>query len=135
MPPELKAAELAKRAKRRKDAQSGLEKAMEAGDVEEINKFKCRLVRVTKQHNSEAKELLALMGVPCIDAPSEAESQCVALAKAEKVYGVATDDSDALACGTTILIRNLSRTNKKIEEISMNKVLNGLKFTQEEVCE
>jgi flap endonuclease-1 len=39
------------------------------------------------------------MGVPVIDAPTEAEAQCAAMAKAGLVYGVATEDMDCLTFG------------------------------------
>lgn len=37
------------------------------GNVEAINKFSRRLVKVTKDHATEAKQLLQLMGIPYID--------------------------------------------------------------------
>lgn len=37
------------------------------GNVEAIDKFNRRLVKVTKAHSDEAKELLQLMGIPYID--------------------------------------------------------------------
>lgn len=37
------------------------------GNVEAIDKFNRRLVKVTKIHADEAKELLQLMGIPYID--------------------------------------------------------------------
>lgn len=95
-PPDLKTGELAKRAERREEAQKALEKATEAGDAADMEKFNRRLVRVTQQHNAEAKELLKLMGVPYIEAPCEAEAQCAVLARSGKVYGTATEDMDAL---------------------------------------
>lgn len=55
--------------------------------------------QVTRQHNDECKKLLTLMGVPVIDAPTEAEAQCAAMAKAGLVYGVATEDMDCLTFG------------------------------------
>ena len=37
------------------------------GDAENIEKFNRRLVKVTKQHNEECKQLLKLMGIPYVD--------------------------------------------------------------------
>jgi flap endonuclease-1 len=49
--------------------------------------------------------LLRLMGVPVMDAPSEAEAQCAELCKAGLCYGIATEDMDALTFGAPRLIR------------------------------
>lgn len=47
------------------------------------------------------------MGVPVIDAPSEAEAQCAVMAKSGLVYGVATEDMDCLTFGAPRLVRHL----------------------------
>ena len=62
---------------------------------------------MTPQHNEECKRLLRLMGVPVVDAPSEAEAQCAVMAKAGLVYGVATEDMDCLTFGAPKVIRHL----------------------------
>lgn len=64
-------------------------------------------MQVTAQHNEDCKQLLRLMGVPVIDAPSEAEAQCAAMAKAGVVYGAATEDMDCLTFGCPRLVRHL----------------------------
>lgn len=135
-PPDMKSGELSKRAERREEAQKALEKATEAGDATEMDKFNRRLVRVTKQHNEEAKELLRLMGVPYIDAPCEAEAQCAALVKSGKVYATATEDMDALTFGTNILLRHLTFSEARkmpVQEFYFDKVLTGMEFTKEQV--
>lgn len=35
-------------------------------DAERMNQLSRRQVRVTKQHNEEVRELLRLMGIPCV---------------------------------------------------------------------
>lgn len=45
------------------------------GNVEAIDKFSRRLVKVTKTHVDEAKELLQLMGIPYIDVSICVKSQ------------------------------------------------------------
>jgi flap endonuclease-1 len=59
--------QLAKRKERRDEAQKALDAAEEAGDAENVEKFTKRLVKVTKQHNDDCKNLLKLMGIPYIE--------------------------------------------------------------------
>ena len=42
------------------------------GEMEEVDKFSKRLVRVTRQHNDECKQLLKLMGIPYVEVRLEA---------------------------------------------------------------
>lgn len=125
-PPELKSGELDERRKKREENAKKLEEAKETGDQEEINKFERRGVHVTKQHNEEAKKLLRLMGIPVIEAPSEAEAQCAVLVKAGKCFGTSTEDMDALTFGTKKLLRNMNASASRklpILEIDLNIIL------------
>lgn len=134
-PPDMKSGELTKRAERREEAQKALAKAQEAGDQAEMDKMNRRLVKVTKEHNQEAKDLLKLMGVPYIDAASEAEAQCSAMVKAGKVFGVATEDMDALTFGANILLRHMTFSEARkmpVQEIHYEKVLKGLELEPDE---
>lgn len=84
------------------------------------------LQQVTSEHNEECKKLLRLMGVPVIDAPSEAEAQCAAMAKSGVVYGAATEDMDCLTFGCPVLIRHLmapASQNAAIQEFSLPVLL------------
>ncbi|KMP00372.1 DNA-repair protein rad2 [Coccidioides immitis RMSCC 2394] len=83
-PPKLKSGELAKRMARKQEAAEQHEEAKETGTAEDVEKFSRRTVRVTREHNEECKKLLKLMGIPYIDAPTEAEAQCAVLARAGK---------------------------------------------------
>lgn len=135
-PPDLKSDELAKRAGRREEAQKALEKATEAGDEAEMDKFNRRLVRVTKEIVAESKELLRLMGVPFVEAPCEAEAQCAAMVKAGKVYATATEDMDALTFGTNIMLRHLTFSEARkmpVQEYNYEKVLKGFELSDKEV--
>ncbi|XP_051883225.1 flap endonuclease 1 [Pristis pectinata] len=134
-PPQLKAGELTKRSERRAEAEKQLADAQETGDTENIERFNKRLVKVTKQHNDECKQLLRLMGVPYIEAPCEAEASCAALVKAGKVYAAATEDMDALTFGSSVLLRHMTASEAKklpIQEFHLNKVLQEAGLTQEQ---
>lgn len=134
-PPDMKSGELEKRKERREEAQKALEKAEEAGDEENIEKFNRRLVKVSKQHNDECKELLKLMGVPYIEAPGEAEAQCAVLVKAGKVYATGTEDMDALTFGTSVQLRNLTVAEARklpIKEFHYQKLLDELGMNKDE---
>lgn len=134
-PPDLKSGELKKRAERREETAKALQKATEAGDQAEMDKMSRRLVKVSKEHNDEAKALLKLMGVPYIESASEAEAQCSAMVKAGKVYGVATEDMDALTFGANILLRHMTFSEARkmpVQEIHYEKVLKGLELDSNE---
>lgn len=65
--------------------------AREEGDEERMNMFSKRTIRVTKEQTDECKKLLSLMGIPYIEAPSEAEAQCAEMCKGGLVYATGTE--------------------------------------------
>lgn len=135
LPPALKMEELTKRSEKRQTAILEYEKAFESGDIEKIAMYDKRKTKVTKKHNDDCKRLLTLMGVPYVDAPSEAEAYCALLAKERKVYGVATEDMDALTFGSPLLLRNLNAAeNKKlpIKEYNLEKALKEMDLSMKE---
>jgi flap endonuclease-1 len=134
-PPTMKSGELEKRTAKRADAEAALEKAKEEDNVEEIDKQNKRLVKVTKRHVDECKELLKHMGIPFVSAPCEAEAQCAELAKGGKVYAVGTEDMDALTFGSTVLLRHMTFSEARkmpIKEFHVDKVLEGLELTMDQ---
>ncbi|KAJ9212674.1 hypothetical protein DTO166G4_5745 [Paecilomyces variotii] len=134
-PPKLKSGELAKRTARKAEATEAHEEAKETGTAEDIEKFSRRTVRVTREHNAECKKLLKLMGVPYIDAPTEAEAQCAVLARAGKVYAAASEDMDTLCFEAPILLRHLTFSEQRkepIQEIHLSRVLEGMDMSREQ---
>ena len=128
-PPEMKRKELEERKARAAEAQAELKRATEEGDAELIEKMSKRTVRVSKEQTEECKKLLQLMGVPCIDAKTEAEAQCAELVRAKKAWAVGTEDMDALTFGSAILLRHLSYSEAKkqpILEFHLRAVLESL---------
>jgi 5'-3' exonuclease len=135
-PPKLKSGELAKRVARKAEAHEAHEEAKETGTAEDVEKFSRRTVRVTREHNAECKKLLKLMGVPYIDAPTEAEAQCAVLARAGKVYAAASEDMDTLCFESPILLRHLTFSEQRkepIQEIHLDRALEGLHMDRKQV--
>ncbi|OOO08844.1 Flap structure-specific endonuclease [Aspergillus oryzae] len=135
-PPKLKSGELAKRTARKAEATEAHEEAKETGTAEDVEKFSRRTVRVTRDHNAECKKLLKLMGIPYIDAPTEAEAQCAVLARAGKVYAAASEDMDTLCFEAPILLRHLTFSEQRKEpilEIHLSRALEGLDMDRKQV--
>lgn len=134
-PPKLKSGELAKRIARNAQASADVAEAKETGTAEDVDKFSRRTVRVTKQHNEEAKLLLKLMGIPYVEAPCEAEACCAQLAKEGKVYAAASEDMDTLCFSAPVLLRHLTFSEARkepISEIQLSKALEGLNMTMDQ---
>merc|ERR1719316_1891906 len=134
-PPELKLGELAQRRAKREEAQKNLAEAQEKGDEEQIQNNTKMTTRVTKEQNEQTKQLLRLMGIPVVEAPSEAEATCAALCRDGKVYAAATEDADCLTFGTKTLVRNLMAAEsqkKTILEVSLERALEQLNITMDQ---
>jgi len=73
------------------------------------------------------------MGIPVIDAPEEADSQCACLTKSDIAYGVGSEDMDILTFGSKKLLRNISSSKKNdIVEYDLSKILEELKYSYQE---
>ncbi|KAF8038603.1 hypothetical protein BT93_B1206 [Corymbia citriodora subsp. variegata] len=133
--PDLKKQELAKRFSKRAGALEELAVAIASQNKEDIEKFSKRTVKVTQQHNEDCKRLLRLMGVPVVEAPSEAEAQCAALCKAGKVYAVASEDMDSLTFGAPRFLRHLmdpSARKVPVMEFEIYKILEEMNLDMDQ---
>ncbi|CAM8960110.1 unnamed protein product [Rhodiola kirilowii] len=134
-PPDQKRKEIAKRYSKREDAAENLVDALVTGNKEDIEKYSKQTVKVTRKHSDDCKKLLQLMGVPVLQAPSEAEAQCAALCKLDKVYAMASEDMDSLAFGASRLLRHLMDPISKktaVVEFETAKVLEELNLTMDQ---
>ncbi len=71
-PPPIKAAEIAQRRAVRARYEAERDEALRAGDLATAYSKSTMTSRLTKEMVGEARQLLALMGLPAIQAPSEA---------------------------------------------------------------
>jgi flap endonuclease-1 len=112
-PPALKFAEIARRRaiKERYDAEHAA--ALEAGDLEKAYSKATMTSRLTREMADEARELLRLMGLPVVQAPSEGEAQASHMAAKERVWAAASKDYDCLLFGAPRLVRFLTISGKE----------------------
>jgi flap endonuclease-1 len=119
-PPDIKQTIIKNRKETRKRAQEKMDQA--ENDEDKIKYFK-RTVHIPKQQMEDCKQLLNLMGLPVVQAPQEADSQCAYLAKSGIVWAVLTEDMDILTFGSPRIIRNFGTKNKPTTEIELDKIL------------
>ncbi len=106
--PKLKRSEIAKREMIKKEAAIKYKEAVKKKDVVEMQKYAARTSRLTPEMVDQAKRMLELLGLPVIQAPSEAEAQASYLVKRGDAWAVASQDYDSLLYGAKKLIQNLS---------------------------
>lgn len=112
-PPALKAAELARRRAVKVEFERAREEALARGDLEEAYSKATMTSRLTRDMVAEARELLRLLGLPTIQAPSEGEAQAAHMARAGRVWAAASKDYDTLLFGAPRLMRFLTISGKE----------------------
>jgi len=112
-PPQQKAAEIERRRsiKRRYDEEYA--DALRAGDLPRAYSKATMTSRLTREMVADARELLRLMGLPTVQAPSEAEAQAAHMAKSGGAWAAASKDYDALLFGAPRLARFLTISGKE----------------------
>lgn len=112
-PPALKAAEIERRREVRVRFEQEAAEAQAAGDLARAYAKSTMTSRLTRDMVAEARELLAMLGVPVIQAPGEGEAQAAFMAARGDVWAAASKDYDALLFGTPRLLRFLTISGKE----------------------
>jgi flap endonuclease-1 len=113
-PPRRKAQEIAKRRATRRRYEEERAAAVAAGDLDKAYSKATMTSRLTRDMVAEARELLRLMGVPTVQAPSEGEAQAAHMAATSpKVWAAASKDYDSLLFGAPRLVRFLTISGKE----------------------
>lgn len=135
-PPDLKMKILSDRSKIKKNAinkildiETKVKDESKLLDNETINALETEKIKLLKQSVTvthaemrEAEEIVRLLGVPCIRAPEEADSQCAYLSSNNLVDYVASEDMDLLTFGSKIILKNFMK--KEMYGIKLNEILN-----------
>jgi flap endonuclease-1 len=146
-PPALKSAELERRRAMRQRYDEELKAARAAGDLARAYSKSTMTSRLTREMVSEAIQLLRLMGIPSVEAPSEAEAQAAHMARSGAVWAAASKDYDSLLFGAPRLVRFLTISGREFlpsrgvsraiapELIDTGRMLAALQITREQLVD
>jgi flap endonuclease-1 len=146
-PPALKFAEIARRRSIKEKYELERAAAIEAGDFATAYSKATMTSRLTRDMADDARELLRLMGLPVIDAPSEGEAQASHMAARGNVWAAASKDYDCLMFGAPRLIRFLTISGREFlptkaafravspELIETEAMLEKYKITREQLID
>jgi len=112
-PPELKQREIVKRRKLREKATKEWKDALKTGDKNKVFSKAVMTSRLTRPMTEDAKRLLELLGIPFVQAPSEAEAQSAFMAFEGDVWAASSRDYDSLLFGASRLVRYLTISGKE----------------------
>ncbi len=143
-PPARKADEIAKRRAVKQRYEEERDLALARGDLDEAYSKSTMTSRLTKEMIGEARELLRLMGIPTVQAPSEGEAQAAHMAaRSPDIWASASKDYDSLLFGTPRLVRFLTISGKEFlpsqgtfrpivpETIELERLLTGWGITRQ----
>lgn len=146
-PPALKSIEIKRRVKVKREAQVKYEKAIKEGKIEKARVYAQATSHLKDYMEQDSKNLLTLMGIPWIQAPSEGEAQASHLVKRGNADYCGSQDYDSLLFGAPRLVRNITISgrrrlpSKKIsievvpEIIELEQVLKSLEITYEQLVD
>ena len=146
-PPELKSQELSRRSILRFSAEKEWESAIASGDREKAFSKAVTSTRLTREMVEDAKKTLQLLGIPFVEAPSEAEAQAAHMAEMGRVWAANSRDYDTLLFGAPRLSRYLTvsgseylpskgTTRRLVPEIIiLSEVLETLELNQDELID
>jgi len=146
-PPARKAAEIARRRAVRQRYEAERDEALRAGDEARAYSKATMTSRLTREMVEEARHLLRLLGIPTVQAPSEAEAQAAHMAATGRVWAAASKDYDSLLFGAPRVVRFLTISGKEFlpsqgtfrpivpELIDSDRLLHALAITREQLVE
>jgi flap endonuclease-1 len=147
VPPTLKEVEIQRRKKVKEQATVLYERAIKEGKPEEARVYAQATSHLKDYMEADSKKLLDLMGVPCIQAPSEGEAQAAHLSKRGDADYCASQDYDSLLFGASRFVRNITISGRRKlpsksiyievvpEVVELDEVLKVLGITYEQLVD
>lgn len=112
-PPSLKSAEISRRRMAKTEAALKYEQALADGDEESIRRYAQQTTMMLDSMVTDAKELLGLMGIPCIQAPSEGEATAANLTITGQAWASVSQDYDSILFGAKRMARNFTNSGRR----------------------
>jgi len=146
-PPQLKQHEIMKRREQREKATIQWQEALKKGDYARAFSKAVMTSRLTQPLIEDAKHLLSLLGIPFVQAPSEAEAQGAYMAMQGDVWAASSKDYDSLLFGAPRLLRYLTISGREFlpsrgisrplepELIELDKFLGSYSITREQLID
>jgi flap endonuclease-1 len=113
IPPVLKHEEIERRKQIKVEAAVHYEKAIAKGDTAKARMFAQATTSLKDYMKEDAHQLLGLMGLPWVQAPSEGEAQAAHMTKRGDADYTASQDYDSLLFGAPTLIRNITISGRR----------------------
>lgn len=143
-PPAMKYGTTSEREEKKQSAEKRFEEAKEEEDLMAMMKYSKQSMRLTQEMVNEAKELIEALGLPGIQAPSEADAQLAYMCQKGDIWAAATSDVDPLVHGCPRTITNLTLSQKrktssgaviniKPELIELKELLSNLKINMDQL--
>lgn len=144
-PHRLKGRTQRERSEVKRKAEELWKEALAGERFEDARKYAQATSRLTPGMVAEAKSLLSAMGIPHVQARSDAEAQAAMMVQKGLAYATASQDYDAILFGSPILVRNLSITGRRKvprqdryivvepEEIRLEETLASLGLTRDKL--
>ena len=90
---------------------------------DEIDNIEKKIMYVNKLVIEKTQTLFDNMGVAYINADCEAEQYCSKMCRMGLVDGVVSEDTDTIACGSKIVLREFSNRDDNITYFSLDEIL------------
>ncbi|NLA38352.1 MAG: flap endonuclease-1 [Methanomicrobiales archaeon] len=143
--PEFKQETIEQRREVRDRANDAWKAALKEGDMEEAYKQATASTRIDRHIIESSHELLGLLGIPVVQAPSEGEAQAAHMVRSGSVTYAVSQDYDSLLFGSPVLVRNLTVSGRRRargrtitvnpERIVLSSLLDCLGITREQLVE
>ncbi|MDQ4057301.1 MAG: flap endonuclease-1 [Thermoproteota archaeon] len=146
-PHPLKSKEIERRRQIKREASKRYDEAISEGRFEDARKYSQATSILTSQMVEESKKILTLLGIPCIQAPSEGEAAAAYLTKLDIAFTSASQDYDSILFGAKKLTRNLTVSGRRKvpnrnlyidiepEIIDYQQILNKTRLTHEQLVD